>query len=499
MSARIVEVPIRPMTRLDLFLDLDHFEPLLEELQRLGRKVAERLGTGQVWMLNSTPTGGGVAETLPRICSLLADLGVHARWIVLEPDDPAFFVVTKGLHHLIHGEPGVQDLARAKEIYARVSAEAAEGLHALAPGDVLAVHDPQPAGVGVHLARRGGPRLVWRCHIGVPERNEHTAAGWDFLRPWLGVYERMFFSSSSYVPDEWADRSAEIHPGIDPLSHKNRTLRPYKLIGVLRAAGLVDGPEVPAWARFVAPVRRFVDGRFEARPIPSLLHAPLVVQISRFDRFKGFDRLIPAFVDLVGGCRGRSRHVRASADRLASELAAAQLLLAGPDPAGVADDPEAEEVLEALCAQQQALPEEMRQRVHVLQLPMVDAKENALIVNALQRIAAVVVQNSRREGFGLTVAEALWKATPVVAANVGGIAIQMRHGIDGLLVDDPDDPADIADKLLQLFAFPLEAEAMGRSGRRRVRDHFLILTEVRRWLEELDALLAAPRPTRSGG
>lgn len=495
MSTRLREIPIERTIRLAWFRDLDHMEPTLEHLLRLGHEVADQLATGQVWMLNSTRLGGGVAETLPRLCSLLAEVGIHARWLVLEPDDPAFFQATRNLHDLLHGEPGLDDPEGAATIYDRTCAEAAEGLRMLGPDDVLVVHDPQPAGVAMHL-KGALPRLLWRCHVGVPERNEHTAAGWAFLRPWLQPYERMFFSSSAYIPQAWRDRSAVIHPGIDPLSHKNRALRPYKLVGVLRSAGLIDGPEVPEWARFCAPVERFVDGAFRALPIPDLLHRPIILQVSRFDRLKGFQWLIPAFVDLVGGCHGKARHVRADPARLLAELEAAQLVLAGPDPGGVADDPAAASALEELTRQQAALPAELRARVHVLRLPMESAKENALIVNALQRLATVVVQNSLHEGFGLTVAEALWKGTPVVASNVGGIAVQVRHRTDGLLLDDPADTQALAELLLHCLACPLDAEAMARSGRRRVREHFLVLSEVRRWLEELQFLLSMQR---SGG
>ncbi len=489
MPARIREVPFQRTTNLSLFRDLDHLDQEIDELVHLGRRVAERLNTGRVWMLNSTSMGGGVAEMMPRVCSLLADVGVDARWIVLEPDDPRFFPLTKQLHNALHGQPASRPLHEGRALYERVSAEAAAALRFVGAGDVLVAHDPQPAGVAAYLEEAVRPRLVWRCHIGVPEQTEHTRAAWAFLRPYLGHYERLLFSSSAYTPHEWLARSGEVHPGIDPLSHKNRTLRPYKLIGVLPAAGLVGGLEVPAWARFHQPVQRLVDGAWEATPIPDLLYAPFIVQISRFDRLKGFQHLIPAFTDLVSGCSERALHVHADAARVQSELERVQLVLAGPDPAGVCDDPEAGDVLDELCAQHEALPAGLRARVHVLRLPMVDAKENALMVNALQRLAAVVVQASIREGFGLTVAEALWKATPLVASNVGGIAVQVRHGTDGLLVDDPCDKAALAQALLRMVASPLEAESMARSGRRRVREHFLVLSQVRAWLLELERLL----------
>ena len=129
--------------------------------------------------------------------------------------------------------------------------------------------------------------------------------------------------------------------------------------------------------------------------------------------------------------------------------------------------------------------------MHLLRLPMESAKENALIVNALQRIAAVVVQASREEGFGLTATEAMWKATPVVASNVGGLEVQIRDRIDGRLVDDVPNPDAWAEALLEAIAHPKAAEAMARSGRSRVRDHFHVLVQLRSWLLEFLRILAA--------
>jgi trehalose synthase len=492
MSANVREVTARPAASLELYRTLDHLGPLCEEVQRLGERVSDLLGTRRVWMLNSTASGGGVAEMLPPVCSLLDEVGVDARWLVLEPHEPRFFEATKALHHRIHGRPGAIDPASALDVYDRVSAAAAHDLRHLDPGDLLVVHDPQPVGVGVHLRAETRPHLLWRCHIGVPFENENTASAWAFLRPYLVPYARLLFSAATYVPDEYTARAGVVTPGIDPLSHKNRELRPYKLAGILRSAGLVDGPEQPPWARFARPVLRFVDGRWEASPIPDLLFRPVILQVSRFDPLKGFDLVIPAFCRLLVRYPERVPHLRAPSERVLAELAAVQLVLAGPDPAGVSDDPEGARVLADLCDRVRRLPEEVARRVHLLRLPMESAKENALVVNALQRLAVVVVQASREEGFGLTATEALWKATPVVASNVGGLEVQIRDRIDGRLVDDVRDPDAWAEILLEALAFPKAAEAMARSGRNRVREHFHVLAQVRSWLLEFQRILEAP-------
>ena len=490
VAPRVREVIVQRTTGLGAYRALEGLAPAVSALAAKGHEVARLLGPRRVWMLNSTWSGGGVAEMLPRLCDLINDMGVDTRWLVLEPDDPAFFKVTKGLHNLLHGEPGLDDVAAARGVYEVVSKAAAVRLREhVDTGDVLVVHDPQPLGVAAALSPEHRPRLVWRCHVGLPYQNAETEVGWDFLRPYLAPFSRMLFSTESYIPEEHLAKSGVLHPGIDPLSHKSRELRPYKLVGVLRSAGLADGPPPPRWAQFEQTAQRFAAGRWQPTPVPGLLHQPAIVQVSRFDRLKGFQFLIPAFAHLLRVFPERVLHLRVDTERALSELECAQLVLAGPDPSGIPDDPEGPRVLEELCRQQAALPPEVGARVHLVRLPMANAKENALAVNALQRMAAAVVQNSLKEGFGLTCAEALWKGTPVVAANVGGLSAQVRHGTDGLLVDDPTNPEAIADRLLRILAFPKEAEAMASSGRARVRQHFLVIAQLTRWMEEIEALV----------
>ncbi|HEY0840962.1 MAG TPA: glycosyl transferase family 1, partial [Vulgatibacter sp.] len=218
-----------------MYRNLDHFDRMVTDLHELGSQVSRLMGRSRAWMVSSTATGGGVAEVMPRTCSFLNDLGVDTRWMVLEPGDPEFFPITKRLHNMLHGSPGGPDLPEARMIYDRVSAEAADDMGQVEGGDLVVIHDPQPAGIAVHLRRREPGRLAWRCHVGVPYRNASTEEAWTFLRPYLGIYDRLLFTRSSYVPEEWLARSGELCPGIDPYSHKNRPLRPYKLLGVLRS------------------------------------------------------------------------------------------------------------------------------------------------------------------------------------------------------------------------------------------------------------------------
>lgn len=488
MAAHVREVHLHRKQMLGSYAAVGRGEAV-RRVRELGDRVCRQLGTRRVFMVSSTEHGGGVAELLPHLALLLNELGVHTRWLVLEPDDPRFFEVTKQLHNMVHGEAGVDDPAGAHDLYERVSREASESLRqAVDPGDVVVIHDPQPLGAGCMLPEEYRRRL-WRCHIGVTFANEHTDAAWTFLGRYLEPYRRVLFSVERYVPASLRERAGVLTPGIDALSHKNRPLRPYKLVGILRAAGLVDGPPVQEWARFDVIARRYREGRWREEPIPNLLYAPLVLQVSRFDRLKGFHTLIPAFERLLDLYPERVAHLKADEERAVSELGAAELLLVGPDPSGVSDDPEADAVLGELCAQHDALADDVAKRVHLVRTPMVDAKQNALIINALQRTASVIVQASLQEGFGLTVTEAMWKGVPVVASNVGGIGVQVRHEVDGLLVDDPSDTEALAEALLLVLGNPARLETMGTAAHERVLGSFLMLDVVERWLQELAQLL----------
>jgi trehalose synthase len=461
-----------------------------------GRELADRLGTSRVWMINSTASGGGVAEMLPHTIGMLREVGLDVRWLVLEPHSERFFAATKALHHRLHGkEPGtpVED---AEACFRQASEEGARALvEHLEPGDVVIVHDPQPCGMASFLPDELRLRLVWRCHVGVPFHNEHTDAAWAFLSPWLEPYRHLLFTSERYVPAALKPRSSVIAPAIDPLSHKNRELSTYKLLGILRSAGLTDD-HAPSWARFAAKAERYVDGRFEPSAVPEMLRSPVIVHVSRFDPLKGFHLSLEAFRLLTEIGPARARHLRAASDRADDELGRALLVLAGPDPSGVADDPEAAAVLADLCRQRDALPPDVAARVHIVKLPMVHAKENALMVNALQRLATVVMQPSIEEGFGLTVTEALWKGKPVVATNVGGIAQQIRPGVDGLIVDDTGGAGELAHALVSALVLVKEAERMARSARRRVAEHFLSMREAAQWLQVIEGALAAPSQAR---
>ena len=428
-----------------------------------------------IWNVNSTARGGGVAEMLQSLIGYIRGAGVEGRWLVL-PDDPDFFRVTKRIHNLLHGAAGdggpLDDAAR--EIYeGGLRASAVELAERVRERDVVLLHDPQTAGL-VPAMRRRGAHVVWRCHVGLDTPNDFARAAWSFLLRYVREAEACVFSRRSFAWEGLPpDRVWVIPPSIDAFSPKNAELDRPTVRSILAAAGVLQGDEAvsPAFPRLdgtQAQVRRTAQMIEMAPPPPD---GRLVVQVSRWDRLK----------DPVGVMLGFADHVADGSD--------AHLLVAGPAVQAVADDPEGAEVLSECTTAWSGLRDHVRRRVHLACLPMADIEENAAIVNALQRRADVVVQKSLAEGFGLTVAEAMWKGRPVVASRIGGIQDQIRHGETGLLLDDPRDLAGFGALLRELLDDPAGAVTMGRRGQEAVRDHFLGARHLMQYADLLSRLL----------
>jgi trehalose synthase len=431
---------------------------------------ARRLLEGRVvWNINSTARGGGVVELLRPLVAYARGAGCDVRWLVID-GTPEFFAVTKRIHNRLHGAPGdggqLDDEAR--RIYEGVNAENVARLAGrVREGDVAIVHDPQPAGTIAALKARG-LAVIWRCHVGIDEPNELARATWDFLRPYVIDADVYVFSREAFA---WEgldrERIVVIAPTIDVFSPKNQDLPPDTVAAILRASRLVPDGDVPEDVTFQrpdgAPGRIERQARIvEDQPVPA--DAPLVVQVSRWDALK----------DPLGVIRGFAEHVSADLG--------AHLMYAAPAVDAVADDPEGAEMLRRSIEERERLSDEARARVHLASLPMEDMDENAIMVNALQRHARVIAQKSLAEGFGLTVAEAMWKARPVVASRIGGIQDQIVHGKTGLLLDDPRDLAGFGAALSSLLSDRPRAEEIGRQARERVRDRF---TSVRSLLDYL--------------
>ena len=461
----------------------------VQELRALAATVAPALTGRTIWMVNSTATGGGVAEMLPGMVALMRELGLAVEWVVIGSREEEFFRITKRIHNMIHGEGEPTIDGEERELFERVNRENATALRGLLEAhDIVVVHDPQPIALGAYLREELDVRTVWRCHIGFDRRTPSTSAAWKFLRPYATTYDQTIFSAPEYIPDYLTGRAAVIHPAIDPLSHKNRDLSINKLVGILCNAGLLVEHAPARTPPFEEPARRLqADGEWAVATEPEdmgLLFRPIVTQVSRWDRLKGWRPLLQGFVRL----KEEYLDVDGLDDLGRRTIETARLVLAGPDPESIADDPQGREVLEELCTDWLALPDRLQRDVALLALPMHSAKHNALMVNALQRCSTIVAQNSFREGFGLTVTEAMWKALPVMGTDAAGIRQQLHDELEGRLVGDPDDPDEIARTLHAMLGDEHARDRWGYAAQRRVHHDFLIFTQLRRWLEVLGTM-----------
>lgn len=381
-----------------------------EVIIQLGQ-LAAKLEGARVVHVNSTREGGGVAEILNRLVPLQQELGLQASWEVLE-GDPRFYECTKRFHNALQGNR-VQVSGELVDAYLETNRRNFEKLHdLLETADYVFIHDPQPAPLERLCTGRRG-KWIWRCHIDISHPYRPV---WKLLHPYLEGYDASVWSLAHFV-QQMGHPAYLIAPSIDPLSEKNVELGEEELNAVAERFGLDRG-------------------------------RPVVVQISRFDRFKDPIGVIHAF-------------------RLAREFTPLQLVLAG---GGAVDDPEGTAVMEEVRAAADDDPD-----IHVLLLPA-DAHRT---INALQRIADIGVQKSIREGFGLTVTEAMWKGKPVVGGNTGGIRLQVIDHYTGFLVSTPEGAAL---RIRYLLNKRDKLADMGTRAKQFVLENFLLTRQLREYL-----------------
>jgi trehalose synthase len=468
-----IDVPIRDPEQLRGVLPRERFEQFLR-----GAEGARSLLRGRVvWNVNSTARGGGVVELLRPLVGYARGLGVDVRWVVIDAS-PVFYEVTKRIHNRLHGfvGDGVPLDEEARRIFEQtLSANTEAFIPSVREGDVVILHDPQTVGMAQAL-RPVTAALIWRCHVGVDKPNDVAREAWSFLLGYVRHADVCVFSRDAFV---WEgldrDRIAIITPTIDAFTPKNEELAPETVLAILRASALlVDGRAVEATFRR----QDGTPGRVERQvrlieDEPLRAHTPVVAQVSRWDALK----------DPIGVIRGFAEHVPPETG--------AHLVCAGPSVDAVVDDPEGVRMLHDSIAVRSLLSGDARRRIHLATLPMDDLDENAIIVNALQRHARVVVQKSIAEGFGLTVAEAMWKGRPVVASRIGGIEDQIVDGQSGILLDDPLDLAGFGRAITDLLNDPQRAEEIGRGARERVRDRFLSVRSLLDYLAVIRRILGA--------
>lgn len=384
---------------------VEHYQPLVgaETVERILKK-ADNLRDLHVVHVNSTYYGGGVAEILSSLTLLMNAAGIRTGWRVIQ-GRPDFFSITKKMHNALQGGPiNLSDLKR--EIYQEVVFENAARMHL--DHDLVIVHDPQPLPLIRHF-RKKAP-WVWRCHVDLSNPNQEL---WSYLAPFIERYDAIVLSLPEYA-QKIGPPQRFIMPAINPFSTTNKDLSEAE-----------------------------IEDRLDHHKIPTDL--PLVVQVSRFDKWKDPQGVIDAF-------------------RIARKQVDATLVLAG----NVAtDDPEGQKIFESLCKCGE-------DRIRILSV------QDSALVNALQRRAAVVLQKSIREGFGLTVTEAMWKGTPVIGGRVGGIRHQIEDGVNGFLVETVEQAAE---RIVQVLKNPGLRRTLGEKAKETVRERFLMTRLLEDWLD----------------
>lgn len=378
------------------------------------RRLGERLRGRRVLRINAGRKGSAVAEMLERHTPLLQELGIDARWEVIEGGE-GFQAATEAFYNMLQGEEDRFTEEMFRE-YLATNRHNAQRLNLEA--DVVVVHDTQPAPLIDVRSQEG--KWVWRCHLDIarPQRR-----AWALLRQFVVKYDAAVFSLPKFA-QRLPIPQFLIYPSIDPLSDRNRDLSQREIESVL------DRLEVPR-------------------------DKPILLQASRFHRFKDPVGVIEAY-------------------RIAKKQNDCRLVLAGSPADG---DEDGGKILAEMRETAGDDPD-----VHILGLPETANVE----INALQRAATIVIQKSIREGFGMMVAEAMWKGKPVIGGFAGGITAQLIYEVTGYTVNSVE---GCAYRIRTLLNDPALAGKMGQDAREFARWHFLITRNLGDYLALLTTLL----------
>ena len=390
---------------------IDDYEPLVgsKTIGRIKAK-AEPIRNLHIVNINSTYYGGGVSQLLSSETLLMNSLGIKTGWRIIQ-GSPDFFSITKKIHNALQGSK-INLTDRKMQIYQDVIYENSIRNHL--DHDIVVVHDPQPLPM-INYYRKDCP-WIWRCHVDLSSPNQEI---WNELTPFIEKYDAVIISSRDYK-QKLNTPQLIFMPAIDPFTITNRELSQHE-----------------------------IDERLKHYNIP--IDLPLVVQVSRFDRWKDPEGVIQAF-------------------KLARKEVNCTLVLLG----NVAtDDPEGEEVYRSLLGYR-------GERIIILTV------QDGALVNALQRQAAVVLQKSIREGFGLTVAEAMWKGAAVIGGNTGGIRYQIDDGINGFLVSSIEETAQ---RIVQLIEDKKLRNQIGEKAKESVRRRFLLTRYLEQYLDLLGSFM----------
>lgn len=389
-----------------------------ENIERI-KAEAEKLRGKHILSINSTYQGGGVAEILNSIVILFNRLDIDFGWRILH-GSPDFFTITKKFHNALQGKK-INLSTRKKHIYLETNRRFSVFTHI--DHDLVIVHDPQPLPL-IFFNEKNQP-WIFRCHIDISEPNAHV---WDYLKSYINKYDHFVVSLPQYQQKDISIPQSVIHPAIDPLTPKNKSISETMSFKFLSKFGIE-------------------------------MNKPIISQISRFDRWKDPIGVVKIF-------------------EMVRKIIDCQLVLLGQF---ASDDPEGQSVLESLEKKVEKNPFQKDIKLLVM--------DNAFLVNCLQRESAVVIQKSLKEGFGLTVSEALYKGTPVVASKVGGIPIQVLDGVNGFL-HNPYDYRGFSKSIIKLLENEKKREGMGKMGKEHVCKNFLITRLMLDWIRLLNKYLS---------
>ena len=380
----------------------------------LAYRLADPLRGKTMVHVNSTRWGGGVAEMLHRLIPLFGELGINVRWEVIE-GTPDFYKVTKSFHNALQGQ--VQEINQQMcQEYINVNRKNGRVLDLNA--DLVIIHDPQPA--GLIYKRKKPSNWLWRCHIDASRPQRKV---WNFLKEYVSKYNGAIFSLPDFAQKLNIPQFL-MYPSIDPLSDKNRDLSLEEVDSIVNEYGIPRDK-------------------------------PMILQVSRFDRFKDPIGVIAAY-------------------KMVKKYNDCCLVLAG---GGAADDPEGLQVLNEV---KDAASKDSD--VFILDLPA----DSNIEINALQRAATIVLQKSIKEGFGLTVAEGMWKGRPVIGGFVGGITVQIVFGKTGFTVHSVE---GCAYQMRYLLSNPELANHIGQEAKEYTRRNFLIIRHLCDYLALMRSML----------
>lgn len=394
-------------------IDFRKYQKITPKIFRQSISLAKQLRGKKIIQINSTQLGGGVSELLRSQVPLEKSLGLKSDWYIIKAPIQ-FFKITKKIHDLLQGEPGIltdsEKYFYLKWLYSKI-APSFEKLISQEKPDIVVIHDPQPLPLIDYISGKTVPLL--RMHIDLSAPNPKIL---KFLQPLIEKYKLAIFSHSTYRPSWLSPRKSKIiMPAIDPFTIKSQSM-----------------------------------GKTEAEKILGLYginaDQPIISQVSRFDPWK----------DPLGTLQ---------AYYLAkNEIPQLQLILAGIFQAY--DDPQAIKVFKKVKKQAKGDPD-----VYLFSDPArLKEISNDLFINAVYTASAVIIQKSLKEGFGLTVTEAMWKGKAVIGGQTKGIALQIKHRKNGFLVSNPEQTAQYLVRLLKDKSL---RKRIGQAAHQTVKDKFL--------------------------